>query len=273
MTIAEFCSLFRGAGMLVLTLAVARACAQSPEVSPATPAQPNERASAAGAPASPQGKIDKRAFGIFPNYRSADASAPFRPISAKEKMTIAAKDTFDWPLFFVAAGYAGLGQITNQNPSFGQGMKGYANRYVRVYADLAMGNLLTEGFLPSLLHEDPRYFRRGAGGLWKRAGYATSRIFVTRTDLGRARFNFSEVFGNSISVGISNAYYPDTRTVGDNFEKLSLQLATDAVANVMKEFWPDVKRRLSRWHHSNTTSDASLLRRGQLEVPAAIQSR
>jgi hypothetical protein len=251
--LAEFRLLFRGSGVFVLASVVGLACAQRPEASPATPAQ-SITGSAAGAPACPQDKIDKRAFGIFPNYRSADAFSPFQPISNRKKMAIAGKDSFDWPLFFVAAGYAGLGQITNQNPSFGQGTKGYANRYVRVYADLAMGNLLTEGLMPILLHEDPRYFRRGTGTLWKRAAYASSRIFLTRTNVGGTRLNFSEVVGNSMVVGISNAYYPDTRTVRENFEKLTVQLATDAVSNVMKEFWPDVKRRLSRRHQANTPS-------------------
>jgi hypothetical protein len=169
-------------------------------------------------------------------------------------MAIAVKDSFDWPLLFVAAGYAGLGQNTNQNPSFGQGTKGYANRYVRIYADLVVGNLVTEGLIPSFLHEDPRYFRRGTGNLWRRAGYATLKIFLRRTDSGGTRFNFSEVVGNSITVGISNAYHPDTRTVRSNVSKLTVQLATDAFSNVMQEFWPDVKRRLLRGHQTNTAT-------------------
>lgn len=238
--------------MCILASVIGLACAQRPAAAQVAPVQSETESSAAGAVASPQDKIDKRAFGIFPNYRSADASSPFQPITAKEKMAIAAKDSFDWPLFFVAAGYAGLGQLTNQNPSFGQGTKGYASRYLRLYADLAVGNLLTEGVMPSLLHEDPRYFRRGNGTLWKRAGYAASRIFLTRTNAGTTRFNFSEVVGNSIVVGISNAYYPDTRTARENFEKFTIQLATDAISNVMKEFWPDVKRRLSSWHQTST---------------------
>ena len=78
-----------------------------------------------------------------------------------------------------------------------------------------------------------------------------------------------------MAVGISNAYYPDTRAVHENFEKLTVQLAMDAVSNVMKEFWPDVKRRLSRWHQAATptTQFRSLLLRRQLELPAMIQPR
>jgi hypothetical protein len=76
--------------------------------------------------------------------------------------------------------------------------------------------------MPSLLREDPRYFQRGQGSFWGRVGYATSRIPVTRNDSGGTRFNSSELLGNCIAVGISNAYYPDGRTAAANFGKLSL---------------------------------------------------
>ena len=159
-------------------------------------------------------------------------------------MTIAAQDSFDWTLSLVAAGYAGLGQLSNQNPSLGQGLAGYGNRFVRGYADQILGNVLVEGAMPILSREDPRYFRRGQGTFWSRVGYATSRIIVTRTDRGNAEFNYSEVFGNSIAVGISNEYYPGNRNLSDNVQKFTFQLATDAVSNVLKEFWPDVKRKM-----------------------------
>ena len=198
-----------------------------------------------------EGKTDRRAFGVLPNYRSVDPFTPFQPIGTKEKFALAAKDSFDWPLFFIAGGYAGLGHLTNQNPSLKQGTTGYANRYVRTFSDLVISNLMTEGVMASFLTQDPRYFRHGDGRFWTRTGYAASRIFVTRTDSGATRLNFAEVCGNSVAVGISNLYYPDTRTVGDFFGKLTVQLATDAFSNVLKEFWPDLARKLSERHRGN----------------------
>jgi hypothetical protein len=192
--------------------------------------------------------MDKRVFGVFPNYRTADGSQPFAPITSRQKFAIGLKDSLDWPILPVSAAFAGLYQLDDDNPSYGQGMRGYARRWAGALADQAIGNMMTESIFPSLLHEDPRYFRRGTGGAWSRVGYALSRIFVTRTDAGKQRFNFSEVLGNSVGVAISNAYYPDTRTASDNMEKLGMQLATDAFSQVMKEFWPDVKRRLFHRH-------------------------
>jgi hypothetical protein len=226
-------------------------CAYGQQDAALTVAPSSAGTSNATSPVNSPGKMDKRAFGFVPNYKTTDASLPYQPISSKQKMTIAAKDSFDWTLSLVAAGYAGLGQLTNQNRPFGQGLAGYGNRFVRNYSDQVIGNLLVEGALPILLHEDPRYFRRGQGQFWSRVGYATSRVFVTRTDSGGSEFNYSELVGNSLAVGISNSYYPGSRTLGGNFQKFTLQFATDAVSNVLKEFWPDVKRKLPLRHPDN----------------------
>ena len=78
-------------------------------------------------------------------------------------MTIAGKDSFDWPVYPTAAAFATLYQLENQNPSFGQGMSGYAKRFAAAYGDQMIGNMMTEGIVPSLLHQDPRYFRLGEG--------------------------------------------------------------------------------------------------------------
>lgn len=191
--------------------------------------------------------IDKRIFGVLPNYRTADGSAPFVPITAKRKFYIAAKDSFDYPVYFLSAAFAGLYQVEDQDPTFGEGLKGYAKRLASSYGDQAIGNLMTEAIFPSLLHQDPRYFRAGeAGGNgWQRTRYALTRVFVARNDKGKSCFNYGEWLGNGAAVALSNIYYPsDTRNVSDNIEKLGVQVATDAFSQVLKEFWPDWKRKL-----------------------------
>lgn len=84
-------------------------------------------------------------------------------------MTIAYKDSFDWPIIPTSAAFAALYQLENQNPSFGQGMTGYAKRLATSYGDQMIGNMMTEGIMPSLMHEDPRYFRLGEGAKGARA--------------------------------------------------------------------------------------------------------
>jgi hypothetical protein len=185
-----------------------------------------------------------RVFGVLPNYRTADASQEGTVLTARQKLNIARKDSFDYPLVGLAAALAGLGQLSDQDHSFGQGVKGYGHRLVTNYADQALGNIFAEGLFPAMLHEDPRYFRRGEGTKWHRTGYALSRVIITHKDSGGNRFNYSEWLGNASAVAISNAYYPDNRTATDNATKLLTQVATDAVSQVLKEFWPDVKRKL-----------------------------
>jgi len=190
---------------------------------------------------------------VLPNYRTANETGVYTPITIKEKFIIASKDSFDYPLVLLAGAIAGLGQLTDQNPSFGQGMAGYTRRLGTGYADQAMGNMMTEAIFPTFLREDPRYFRRGYGSKWSRTWYAATRVFVTRTDQGNWRFNYSEVLGNATAVAISNSYYPDGRNAVDNATKLAEQIGIDSVSQVLKEFWPDIKHRLFK--RSGETSD------------------
>jgi hypothetical protein len=185
-----------------------------------------------------------RVFGVLPNYRTAEASQEGTVLTARQKLHIASQDSFDYPTVILAGAFAGLGQWTGEEPSFGQGLKGYGHRLITNYGDQAMGNMFTEGVFPVLLHEDPRYFRRGTGTIVSRAGYALSRVLVTHKDSGGRHFNYSEWLGNASTVAISNAYYPDSRTASENANKLLTLVGTDAVSQVLKEFWPDIRRKL-----------------------------
>lgn len=242
-------ALAQGFSLLLLALLPAALCAQSADPPAAKPPDSAAQPGAKDLPQTEQGeKQDKRVFGVFPNYRTTDNNVPFSPLTARQKFTIGLKDSFDWPVYPTSGAFALLYQLENQNPSFGQGLKGYARRYGTALADQTIGNMMTESIMPSLLHEDPRYFRIGHGSKKHRAAYALTRIFVSKTDEGVRCFNFAEVLGNSAAVAISNAYYPDTRDVSDNVERLGIALATDAFSQVMKEFWPDVKHWMFHRH-------------------------
>ena len=194
---------------------------------------------------------DKRILWIFTNHRTTDDSEKLSKLTPRGKSAIAWADATDRAIFFQTAFLSGIGQASDSNPSFGQGVEGYAKRFGTTYADFAVENLMTEGVFPSLLHQDPRYFRRGEGTTRSRLSYAMSRLFLTRGDSGSNQFNYSEIMGAATSVAISNAYYPDGRSVGNNIGKYAEQLGFDAASNVLKEFWPDLKRKLARRHPSS----------------------
>ena len=193
----------------------------------------------------------KRLFGIVPNYRTSPSLANYEPLSVREKFKLASQDAFDRGTVVLAAAFAGESQLTNSEPSFGQGAAGYGRYFGTSYADFVIGDYMTEAVLPSLLRQDPRYFRRNKGGALARAGYAAGQIFWTHKDNGDTQFNFSEVAGNSLAVAISTAYYPSGRDPSDVVSKLGMQLGVDMASNMLKEFWPDISRKFSRNKHDN----------------------
>ncbi|HXB67748.1 MAG TPA: hypothetical protein VNY05_05865 [Candidatus Acidoferrales bacterium] len=195
----------------------------------------------------------KRILGIIPNYRSYPSQARYEPLTTGEKFKLASEDAFDRGTFALAALFAGEAQLTNANRSFGQGAAGYGRYFGTAYGDLLIGDYMTEAVLPTLLHQDPRYFRRGTGTGWSRLGYSMGQIFWTHRDSGGTQFNYSEVLGNSTAVAISTAYYPDQRKAADAVSKLGVQLGVDMCSNILKEFWPDIKRKFRREHARVTT--------------------
>ncbi len=216
------------------------------------PAAPVDSAQSAPAP-SPDQKVDKRAFGVLPNYRTANGSSPFQPITTKQKFTIAVKDSFDTPVFFTTAFFAGLSQVTGaDNNIYGQGVKGFAHRYGISYLDQVTGNFFPEAIAPTLFHMDPRYFRKGEGTVPGRLWYAVSRIFVSRNDHGHTTFNSPEIVGNAMASAFALSYHVHDRKLGDFAYQWGFTYVTaDMIGQVLKEFWPDVKRKLQK-HHSDT---------------------
>ena len=188
----------------------------------------------------------KHLFWVIPNYRTSPSLTDYEPLTVGEKFEIATKDSLDRGTLVLAALFGAEGQLTNSNRAFGQGAAGFGQYFGASYAGFVVGNYMTEAVFPSLLHQDPRYFRRGTGGRWSRLGYAVGQTLWTHDDSGRRQFNYSEWLGNSTAVAISNAYYADNRTAKDNVSQLGVQIGVDAAANVLKEFYPDIRRKFRR---------------------------
>lgn len=195
------------------------------------------------------GQQPKRILGIIPNYRSVSADVRLPSLSTKEKFGLAKEDTFDWGSFLLAGALAGIAEDRHSVPEFRQGAAGFGRYYWHFLADETVGNYFTEALVPALTHEDPRYYTQGHGGIGRRAGYAVSRLFITKTDSGRLGFNFSEIVGNGLAAAVSNVYYPTPeRTWVKTQQKWTSQIALDGVFNVLKEFWPDISSHLTREH-------------------------
>jgi len=224
-----------------------------------TPAPSNQSSSTSGAanraiaaqPAAPE-ELPKRIFWIIPNYRSNANFRDAKPLSSKQKLQIAARDSYDPGNFVLTGAIAGFAQLSNSTPSYGQGAAGYGKYYGSTYGDITIGNIMTTGVYPSLLHQDPRYFRRGTGTAWSRLGYAMGQIFVTHGDNRKTQVNYSEFLGNATAVAISNAYNPDNRSASEAAQKFGVQIGLDMAGNLLKEFAPDVSRKFSRKKHTTS---------------------
>ena len=194
-------------------------------------------------------RMDKRIFGVIPNHRATQDSADYKPLKTWEKFKLAERDTFDWPNFPLMMGFALQTQIAEKGlhgKAFG---RNFAQYYGRTFADGIIGNYITEALVPSLLHEDPRFFRSGIGPVWKRAYKAARQVAVTRKEDGKPGFNFSEILGNTAVVAATSLYYPDARRLGPAATRVGLQIGNDVLSNLMTEFWPDVKRQIQHLRH------------------------
>jgi hypothetical protein len=201
------------------------------------------RASSPDQSGGPDQPEKKRMFGIMPRYAVVEAGAKVRPLSTGQKFGLVWQNFNPYTFTFVAA-EAGVNQGFNRPNEFGQGAEGYGKRYGAELADTWTGSFFVSGVYPSLLHQDPRYYRRGEGSFSRRAGYAISRVIVTRQDSGRKNLNFSEIFGNLTSGALSSAYYPDSeRDASDVFQRGGVQIGFDAGFNLLKEFYPDIHRK------------------------------
>jgi hypothetical protein len=235
--------------VVLILLASVSPCQQG---SPSDPTPPGVAHGTEDNNSSPQ--ESKRLLWIIPNYRTSPTLDNYEPLTTGEKFKLASQDAFDRGTVALAALFGAGGQLTNSNRSFGQGAAGFGKYFGASYGNWLIGDYMTEGVFPTLLRQDPRYFRRSTGSGWSRLGYAMGQIFWTHRDSGGTQFNFSEVLGNSTAVAISNAYYADNRTASDAVSSLGVQLGVDMAANVLKEFWPDLERKLKRKHHPEKTT-------------------
>jgi hypothetical protein len=202
---------------------------------------PASSSSSAGASNPEDGQQTKRILWIVPNFRAVNAGVKLPPQSVKEKFKTGALDSFDYSSFIFVGIQAGISQLSNSYPGFHQGAAGYGRYYWHTFADQTDENLWVEGILPSVLHQDSRYYTLGHGGFLKRGFYAVSRTVITRSDSGGETFNASEILGSGISAAISSTYYP---TQYQTWTKVGQRWLTNALLDfgtfAAKEFWPDV---------------------------------
>jgi hypothetical protein len=239
---------FAVASLLLLTSAAQQAPSNPPAAPQSQPTDQSKDNTGQKTTDKNQGTSNDRLFFALPNFLTLENGRNVPPLTVGQKFKVVARGSFDYIQIPWYAALAGISQAENSEPGYGQGAEGYAKRLGSAFADGTIENFMTSAILPSVLHQDPRFFQDGQGGFWHRTGYAVSRIFVTRTDSGHQQFNFSEVFGSAAAAAISTySYHPQAdRTPANTASVWGTQVGYDTITYVVKEFWPDIRRKLKK---------------------------
>jgi hypothetical protein len=210
------------------------------------------------------GTSKDRLFFALPNFLTVDANGKIIPLTAGQKFKVVARGSFDPIQIVWYAALSGVSQAENSEPGYGQGWEAYGKRYGAYAADGTIENFCVGAIFPSILRQDPRFFPKPQGSFFSRASYAASRIVITRGDNGNRQFNFSEVFGAAFASAISTysyhprrtfkgynsehmpEYYPSDRTLTNTASVWGSQMGYDAITLVIKEFWPDIRRKIKK---------------------------
>lgn len=147
------------------------------------------------APADHQDLQQKRIFGIIPNFKAVSAGTKLPPQTVKDKFVSASQDSFDYSSLTLAAVVSLESYATDSTPEFHTGGVAYGRYFWHTYLDEISENYFVEFIIPTITHEDTRYYSLGHGGFAKRSAYSLSRAFITQTNDGRKTFNFSEIVG------------------------------------------------------------------------------
>ena len=177
----------------------------------------------------------------MPNYRAVSAGAVPPPPTPKEAFKIATQNSFDYSSFVFTGLTSLIAEGNDSHPQLGKGVPGFWAYSWRGFLDKTDGNYWVIFALPTVFHEDERYYALGTGSIWKRTLYSTSRVLITPDYHGHNTINASELLGRGIAQAISITYYPSQdRTGSDIASKYAYALMRDAATNAFREFWPDI---------------------------------
>ncbi len=179
---------------------------------------------------------EQRVLGFIPNFYVVYDSANAVPLSAKLKFKLAMRVARDPITILGVAFMSGIDQAAN-TPDYVQGAKGYGQRFGANAAGGFSDILIGGAILPSLLHQDPRYFYQGSGSTRSRLGHAVSAPFICRGDNGHRQINFSSLGGDIAATALSKTYYPSSnRGTGGMSMAFGISEAERVFSAIAQEF-------------------------------------
>lgn len=187
----------------------------------------------------------QRVLGIVPSFNVTYRGDAAVPLTAGQKMRLAARASYDPFAFAGAFLMAGYRETMDDNPGFGWGAEGYGKRSGAAYLDTVSSNMIGNGLYPAIFHQDPRYFRMGHGSMTRRVLYAFGMSVICKGDNGHWQPNYSNVVGNITTGALSNLYYPsgDGSGVGQTFSDGMIVTVEGGIGSIFQEIWPDISRK------------------------------
>ena len=184
----------------------------------------------------------QRVFGIIPNFYVVYDKNP-APLTPELKFKLALRVSYD-PVTFAGVAVLAAADQAGDKPNYGQGAQGYAKRFGATALDGFTNIMIGGAILPSLLHQDPRYFYQGTGTVKSRTLHALSYPFACKGDNGKRQPNYSSLGGDLAASALTNLYYPPSdRGVGITFENFAISTGSRMAATLVQEF---VLRKLTK---------------------------
>ncbi len=212
----------------------------------------------------------QRVGGVMPEFNVV-LNGKAVPLTPKQKFDLSFHtiiDPYTFALAFIFGG--GLGELEDSHTGYGHGTAGFFKRVGASYADNVDGNVIGNALLPIILHQDPRYFRKGEGTVKSRIYYSAMTSFICHSDKGKLQFNYSNVGGNFIAGAISNAYYPqDERGVGLTIDNAIFVTLEGMLGAQILEFSPDITDKIKR-HNQRKREEKAAAAAAKTGSPAPV---
>ncbi len=173
------------------------------------------------------------------------ASKDLPPLSRNQKAYLAVRDVIDPFNLVTVVGYSGIVVAGNAHTAYGPGFRGFGRLTGYSLVEDMQGEFFGTFLIPSIAHQDPRYYRMPGRPFPKRLFNALSHTVLTRHDSGERMLNYATLLTYPISAELTNLYVPGVQTDGPStVQRIALGLATDPVGQIVAEFLPDVAKRV-----------------------------
>jgi hypothetical protein len=239
---------FLASSLLILCASQNGMYAQTPSDSSANREITAPSPDAATAPSSASGSAPSHTESslFYSLFMAGKTQDQFKPLTAKERLGVYAKDLLSPFHILMAGASAGIAQAQNVPPEWGLGAEGYGRRYANYYAYDTVSSMLQMGG-EDLLHEDNLYYGSGYQGIWRRVSYAVKSSVLARGNDGTQHFSVSQISSTAAAAFLSRLWQPpSSNSATDGAKSFGISLATNAGVNVIREFLPDITRRIFR---------------------------